>query len=332
MSMISFGDAATFLQQMRTTTSLKTDLNRLSGELSTGVSADLPERLGSQSSEFMLIRNEIEIIDTFARTSASLGNRLEQMQTRMEMVETLRVEVMSTAIGTGGSGDALPVARAAVGAFSSIVAQFNGTYGGDSLFAGTAVDGPALASGEDMLDDIVLSIGGATDETTILDAIDDWFDLPTGGFATMGYLGDTGNLMTRQIGPGQQVTIPARADDDGVKAVLKGIAIAAVVDKLSLSLSDQTQASLVEASGNALLSAASPFTQMRGAVGVVENEIALTLVSQDTQRTTLAMANNDMSLVDPYETASALQDVQAQLETQFIMTARISQLSLVNFL
>ena len=48
--------------------------------------------------------------------------------------------------------------------------------------------------------------------------------------------------------------------------------------------------------------------------------------------TALEIARNDMSAADPYETATKLQNVQLQLETHYTLTARLSRLSLTEYL
>ena len=50
------------------------------------------------------------------------------------------------------------------------------------------------------------------------------------------------------------------------------------------------------------------------------------------ETTSLQIARNGITAVDPYETASRLEATRQQLETLYTLTARISRLSLVDFL
>ena len=70
----------------------------------------------------------------------------------------------------------------------------------------------------------------------------------------------------------------------------------------------------------------------QGALGVLEAEVERITVAQNAEISALTLARNEIANADPFETASALQAVQLQLETHYQMTARLSQLSLVNFI
>ena len=47
---------------------------------------------------------------------------------------------------------------------------------------------------------------------------------------------------------------------------------------------------------------------------------------------TLQVSRNDIRSADPYQTATALTEVQTQIETLFAVTARLSRLNLVDYL
>ncbi len=79
-----------------------------------------------------------------------------------------------------------------------------------------------------MLASLSTAATGAVTATDVISAVNDWFDNPTGGFATMGYLGDTGAPMERSIDAGVNATIMARADHPALKDLLRSSAILAL--------------------------------------------------------------------------------------------------------
>ena len=67
-------------------------------------------------------------------------------------------------------------------------------------------------------------------------------------------------------------------------------------------------------------------------LGSTEANIINTGVQNDAEKSALETARLGLLSVDPYETAAKLQEAQTQLETLFSITARLSRLSLVNYL
>ncbi len=71
---------------------------------------------------------------------------------------------------------------------------------------------------------------------------------------------------------------------------------------------------------------------MRANLGTVEAHIETVSVQSASETSALEILKANLLSVDPYETASELQAVQTQLETLYALTARMSRLSLVDFL
>lgn len=335
MPVISIGDMSQNFQALRQTGQIKSRLQTLSQELSSGQVADLTKRMRGDTSEIVALDRELSVLDGFDQITQEVARSLARAQLQLASADVMRVELASQLVTI--NRDTLPeeVDKAAARAradFSAIVNLFNGRDGDRAIFAGRATDGTALADAEAMLSDMLTSIGGATEASAIEAAITAWFDDPAGGFATMGYLGDTGAATTRRISSTETLTLDARADDLGAKEVLKGVAMAAIADVMSLTIDREARAELARAGADTLFAAATPFVQMQSRIGENEERVALAQTSQSAQRTSYTLARNDLTLADPFETATQLQDMQRQLELQFASTARLSQLSLVNYL
>lgn len=335
MPIQSIGDMSQGFQSSRHTGNIKSQLQQLSQELASGKVSDVTQRLGGKTSALVGLDREIALLDALASNTTRLGQTLGYMQATLDVLDGLGAQLQEQTLRISVNSSAPTVddaAHAGRVTFESLVVGLNKSIAGRRLFAGTEADGPALASAEDMLADLVAAIGPATDAADISLAIETWFEDPAGGFATMGYLGDSGAAMTRRISAYQEITIDARADDPAVRAMLRSAATAAVADVMGGNIDATQRALLVQESGQLSLASSAEFTQLRARVGDAEGRVANATATQAAERTAFEMSRNDILRADPFETATKLQDVQTQLEIHYNVTARLSRLSLSNYL
>jgi flagellar hook-associated protein 3 FlgL len=335
MTMTSIGDLASTFTNRLNTTRIKTDLLRLNSELSTGRPADPVAHLGGDTARLALIERDIGVAKARVAGATGLGQFLTTMQTALDDLETIRGGLVSQLLPVTGTSTANEVARASdagSAAFRDIVSRLNTTHGGVSLFAGTATDGPALADADAMLASLAAAATGAVTAADLIAAVDTWFDDPAGGFATMGYLGDAGAPMSRRIDEGITVSVEARADHAALKDLMRHAAVVALATNPTLALPPSTSVTLVTGALPDLLSAATPLTDLRADVGLEEERTAEAVTRNGALAAALTIMRNELALVDPYATAVSLNETETQLELQYTLTARLSGLSLVNFL
>jgi len=334
MNLTSIGDGAQFLTTQRHNTTLKSRLNTLAEQLSTGQIADKAQALNGNTQRLSAIDHRLTVLGTKQERNAETALTVANMQRALANVDTQRGALSETLTLISRDSPTYQIAdgaRQAVGTFGSLVATLNTQVGGQSLFSGKAVDGVALAPPADMLADLTAAIGGATAQADIIAAVDTWFDDPAGGFATVAYLGDTGEPLEKRLDETLSLSLDARADDPEIRATLKGAAIAAMADQLP-GLSQTVKAGLLFEGGLRLQTTASDMAAVQARLGYVEGEVARVSVAQTAEASALGIARNDLVNADPFETASTLQAVQLQLETHYAMTARLSRLSLAEYL
>lgn len=334
MNFTSIGDGAQFLSQSRQNTLLKSRLNTLTDQLSSGEIKDKNKLLGGDTVRFSAIEHGLKRTETQIISNKETGLVLTTMQRTLDAINAQSRALSETLVKLSPDSQKLQIddaARNAVSRFSTIVNSFNTQVGGRSLFAGTDVNQPALAPASDILADLVTVTGGATDDVSILAAVDFWFDDPTGGFATMGYLGDAGAQATRRLDEATLIALDVRADDPDLKTTLKAAAIAALADQIP-GLSQQGKAELLFEGGIRLQTAAANAVSVQARLGFYENEVERVTTTLSAEQSALSIARNNTVNADPFETVSALQQVQLQLETHYQMTARLSRLSLAEYL
>lgn len=334
MPVVSVGDMAQQFISMRQGGAIKTELAQLGARLSTGRIGDVTAALGGDTARLSGINHSLKTLDGYLLAAQETGQTLGAIQTVLARLDTLRGDTSAQLLQLSSDSLASQIdaaGDAAADVFADMVGTLNTQIGDRALLGGTAVIGAPLAPAGDMLTDLLAAIGAAATATDIITAVETWFDDPAGGFATMGYLGDVGPPRERPISEGQRVSIDARADDLGIREVLKAAAIAAVAAQRT-GLGSAIKTDLLQQSGQRLHAAATGLIALQARTGAAEAEIARTGTALQAQKTALEIARNDMIGADPYETASRLQAVQLQLETHYSVTARLSRISLLDYI
>ncbi|SIT89075.1 flagellar hook-associated protein 3 FlgL [Yoonia rosea] len=334
MSVVSVGDMARQFTSLRNGNAIKTELAELVDSLSSGKVADLTKSLDGETARFSGIRYSLTQLDGYGQIASETLQTLANMQIILGKVDSARgatAERLLLVNDTSTSAQIDEAAMASRSAFEDMVLALNTQVANRALMGGTRVDTAPLASGTEMLAQLTVAIGGAVDQATISATVDTWFDDPAGGFATLGYQGDTGALLERRVADNRTVALDARADDPAIRDVLKGAALAALANDLP-GLSRETKSSLLQEAAARLYGSASDLVAVQARVGFAEAGVERALAETNAQQTTLKLAENNLALADPFETASRIQATQVQLETFFSLTARMSQLSLLRYI
>ncbi len=335
MPMTSIGDMSLQFATMRQTTQIKTRLGVLTNEMSTGVVGDLTAHLGGDSSRLSDIDHRLGLIAGYGSTAQETAQLLATMQTTLQGIDSTRSALSTQLVSLHSSASAAQIdtaVGASLVAFDSMTRAFNTRFSDRSLFAGTATDTSPLAEPDAMIAAIRVAVAGSLTAADVQTAINTWFDSPTGGFATMGYLGDTNAAPSRRIDPDTNISIEGRADDPALRNLLKAAAMAAIAGDPGLALSDHDKGQLIRDAGQQLLTGAQPLVNVQARLGLAEATVEESTVRQSAQKTAYGIMRNDLVSADPYDTATALQQVQQQLEMHYTLTARLSRISLVEYL
>lgn len=335
MTFTSVGDRSLQFNTMRATTQIKTRLSILTEEMGSGLAHDLTGHLRGDTARLADVDHRLNLITGFSSTATEAGQTLTAMQTTLQGVESTRSQLAAQLVALPSSAMPNHISNAigsGRGAFDNIIRAMNTTLGNRSLFAGAATDTIPLAEPDAMIASLSAAVAGSVTANDVQTAINTWFDSPTGGFATMGYLGDTGPALTRRIDTDTSVQLDGRADDPAIKALLKAAATAAMAGDSGLTLTDTVKSDLLRGAGLALLSAAQPLVNIQARLGIAEQTVEETTVRHSAQKTAYGIMRNDLVSADPYDTAAELQQVQKQLETHYTLTARLSRLSLVEYI
>lgn len=300
-------------------------------ELVTGRIADLKTELGSTVGDAQLLSKAIDDVGALQRSTQRALGRAGAAQIAIaravEDVETIGANLLS-AVGQNDTQSINVAANQGRLQLEAAMSAFNSRYEGRSLFSGDASTQPALASAETLLTDIRAIFAGAADMAQLQTDLDTYFNDPAGGFATNIYTGGAGDAARAEITNGELVNYSARADEQPVRDLLRGLSTLVIANEQT-TWPDRSQA--LTAAGAGMLQATNDVVAVRSRVGAAEERMAATEARLSAEATALGVAYNERASRDPYEAASLLQALEAQLEASYVVTSRISQLSLTNY-
>lgn len=331
----TIGDLAqTFLLRARNT-QLQRQNQTLLQEMSSGRAADPVKHLGGDMGQLVTIDRDLAVLESHRQSTSEARFNVTAMQSALERVQGIGAELASSAMSISEVNTESHLSLMSNQAFQSledIVSAMNARPAGRAMFAGTKIEGPALASAQDIRARALSELGGATTVSDVFDALDLVFDANGGPFDTNIYLGNDTGLAPLQLGEGEAVQLDIRADDPAAREVLKyTVALSVAVDP-SLGLDTDQRNELTQRAGIGLLGAQEAMTDLRANLGYAEQRIDKASTRVASELATLEQARNDLVSVDPFETAIDLETTQSQIEMLYMLTARSARLNLASFL
>lgn len=335
MALQSIGDLAQSFVIRRQGTQLVRDMDRLTREVSTGRAVDTAKHLFGNLLPLADIERALTLADAHRDVARIASVDAGIMQTVLGRVQDSAATLAGAALVTGPASGAMQpdvLAQAARASLATMVGALNTASAGRALFGGNITDRPPLADAGMLLEELRTTLSEAPDAAAVRGALDVFFDTPSGGFVTEMYRGGQTAATDHVLGAGETVALRIRADDSALRGQIKQAAMLALLDDPALALGDADRSNLARDMGMGLLGGQDGVTRLRAQLGFAEERIAQAQSRIDAETTSLALARNDLLSVDVFESATALQQVQAQLETLYTITARTARLNLANFL
>lgn len=325
----------TLLQYNRMTSSvanIKSQTEIARTELVTGRIADLQSELGASVGDAHLLRKAIDDIRAMQGSATRALGRAQSSQSVLNRASDGVIILGGNLLSAVGRGDQNAIDVSATQAelqLEAAISAFNTRYEGRSLFSGDGVNQPSLASAETLLTDVRAIFAGAADNTQLQADLDAYFNDPAGGFATNIYTGGAGDAARTEISDGELINYSAKADEQPVRDLLRSLS-SLVVAHENTTFADRDEA--LSAAGGGLIQAANDIVSIRARVGAAEERMAAADKRLEAEATALSATYNELTARDPFEAASRLQALESQLQASYVVTSRISQLTLANFL
>ncbi|MEL7105949.1 MAG: flagellin [Pseudomonadota bacterium] len=334
MAFQGVGDLAQSFQLRRENARLQDELRTLTNELSSGRTSDLGRAVSGDFGALSGLERSLSAITAYETAATETRLMAETAQSTLELVRskgTDNAQSLLLASGDFQPGLVDAAVETAARAFEDAVSALNIRVGDRSVFAGIATDGPAIAAPDVMLNELDVLVAGETTAAGVATIVSDWFG-PGGGFETVGYLGDTTAISDIPVSQDESVTLDVTAADQGVRDVLAGLAMAALIDRGALSTEIEARGDLARTAGNTLMQADYEITATRARIGITQERIEDAETRNASEAQTLELARAELVEIDPFETAARLASLEVQLETLYAVTARLSRLTLSDYI
>jgi flagellar hook-associated protein 3 FlgL len=329
----SVGDMARSFAFRSKNLDLKTDLQRLSTEMTTGQTTDIARKFSGDISLVSGLDTSLAKIAGYRAQTQEAGLFATTMQTSLQTIDSfalsLRQSLLTVSAGSGAA-QIVGLGGEAQQTLKSTIAALNTAVSGRSLFAGVETASVPVGPPEGILTALDAATAGAISVQEVVAAVSNWFDDPA-GFAAQAYRGGA-PLEPVTVAPGETARLDITATDPAIRDTLKGIALAALLGRGLFTGQPDLQKSLAEAAATNLMQSQTPRLDLSARLGVVEAQISRAETRNSSEETALQIARNDLTSVDPYTAATQLQATQTQLETIYALTARMSHLSLLDYL
>lgn len=327
---------------------MQADLVKAQKEMNSGRVADVGLALGTRTAQSVTFQRDMDRLNGIADSNALISSRLSSTQDALgQLVDT--AQTLLSALPSAVSGDmASDVTRdsgkAALQAMTSIL---NTSANGEYLFAGTNTDvkpigdfgagSPAKAA----LDAAFLAhFGFAQDDPaaaniTAADMDDFITNDVTPQFMGAGWQANwssaTDQQIVSRIALNETTETSVSANNDGVRKLAMA---AAIVNDLfsSSTMSADAKKTVASRAFSLVGEAVSDLGQTQSQTGIIQNRVSQATDRIKTQADLFEKHISDLQGVDPYEAANRVNDLMSHIQTSFALTARIQQLSLLNFL
>lgn len=334
MSSTSIGDLSQSFLFQRRSVALRQDLNRLTDELSSGKVSDVRQVLAGNHNYLTGLERSLEVLQGFSVANTEASYLTEAMQLSLGRVQDFGGQLgLDLILASGGpvgviSGNPAENAKTQL---QGIVSSLNDDIAGRSLFAGVATNRTPLPSAGDLIDQLRTAIAGETTPEGMMTAAEAWFADPA-GFDALSYTGSMTALAPFSLSETERVSLDVKANDPALKNLLMHTTLAALADDASFGLSVGQKSELFGLTGIGLQSNQDSLTSLRASIGFTQERIEMISARNEAEETSIEFARNALLLADPFDTATALENVQFHLQSLYSVTVRSSQLSLVNYL
>lgn len=316
----------------RSGSALKSELARVSNEMTTGKKSDTGAAVAGDFSALGAIDHALSRIDGYSATTSEMALLTQTAQSALNVISTIsddlagnllrnltltQPENLSALVSDGNQK------------FETAIAALNTRFAERSVFGGVVSEQAPLPDADTILTALETALTGAVTVDDVETAVAGFFDAG-GDYETL-YQGGPARTEV-PIAPGETAGMPATALDQGIRDTLKGLATVALLHRGLFAGQGTARAQLAEGAGEQLIASGGTRSNLVARIGTVEAAIATAQTRNQAEKSALGIARAGMLEADPYETATRLEDLQTRLESLYILTSRLSKLSLTEYL
>lgn len=316
-------------------TRLQTQMKTVSEEIATGKKSDMVKAAGGDLGYLFSIERTISSLETRVQSASISSAKANATQMTLDHIQTdivsLGVQMLSAVQRDDFqsmeilSAEVLLEAKSAISALSSKYAQHH-------LFSGAALDSPTFAGIEVLVLDIETLISTAVDLPSLISDIDNYFYSAGGGFETNFYLGSSTAPPGLILPGGSTLDYSTSGDAKEIRKLFRSLALSGIAAQSSNILATQNRTELLEAGALSLISAGESLVLLQGNIGNAQAQIERVQAENSAQLAMYELERVSIIAADPFESATEFEALRGQIESVYTMTARLSGLSLANYL
>lgn len=334
MQLSSTSDLLSFTRRNRSTAQLRERMQIVAQEAVTGLKANVNEATKGDNGAAHLLRKAQSDIEQAQSINALSQTRLDGINRSIASSRNAINDLDNRGfinLQLGQPNALKPTYDEAENNLRLVMNSLSTRMGDRNLFSGDETDKLTFASPDVLLDDVRNILSTAATAADAQTALDDYFNTPGGGFETNIYNGGDGNPPALPLGNGQTVRLDVTGKNQEIKDVLHGLAVMATVRDARPN-DDEGFKTLFEQSTKTLGKGKEGLITLEAEMGVHAETVEKASERNASHATGLAVAFQNLFGRDQFEAAAELQQLQTQLEASYTITARLSNLTLTNFL
>lgn len=327
---------------------MQQELAKAQTEVTTGKLADPGVTLGSRTGQAVSLSRDVDRLNGLVDSNNLISTRLTATQDALGQVNDLTQTFLSALTADKGSGVASTVTQeAAKTALSSVTSILNTSVNGEYLFAGINTDVQPISDvgadgslAKQALDTAFQTHFGfppsdpaaanitAADMNNFVDQL--VADQTTDPEWTNNWSKATDQPITSRISLNETAETSVSANSVGTKKFM--LAAAMVSNFMQGNLSEGARDALVDKASDLITDSLTDSASQQAKLGLTQNKVSSATDRIKSQVDLFQRNLIDLEGVDPYEASTKITSLLGQIETSYALTARMQQLSLVNFL
>ncbi|MFE0019050.1 flagellar hook-associated family protein [Mesorhizobium sp. NPDC059054] len=324
---------------------MQVELVKREKELNTLRVADLGLALGARTSQSVTFARDLERLNTIVDSNKLISSRLSTTQDALgklgDAAQKLLTAVSTAVGGDPGSNVTRDAGKAALQSMTSIL---NSSLNGEYLFSGTNTDVKPIndytaSSAAKAAFDAAFNASFPNPPTDPADItatqINDFItNVVTPQFMGPDWKTNWSNATDQQIvsriSLNETTETSVSANTDGVKKL--AMAATVVNELFSRNLNADAKKAVAQQAITLTGEALGSIAQTQSQAGIIEQRVTDASDRMNAQIKLFEKHVIDLEGVDEYEAANRVNDLMSHIQTSFALTARIQQLSLINFL
>lgn len=318
----------------RLTADLRRDADTARQEAVTGRLADPARARGGRVSELAGIERALATLAQHGEILDLAESRAAVIQGSLDALRNLAVDLHAdgtTALAANGGVVSGTVSAAARQALGAAVSALNASSAGRGLFSGDA-GGGAIASADAVFAASLAALEAGPTSGAGYANLTVEFTAAGGLFDTAFYTGGRGDAPASEIAEGERIAFAPRANAAPFRTLLRDLAALAAAFDPASAIAEDERRGLAERAVDGLRNVVGDLAALSGRTGIAEERMAVVRARHNASSAALTRAYNALAGRDQFEAAAELTELEAQLETAYLTTARLSNLSLAAFL